>query len=260
MAIIGTILRGRYFDSVKLMLISKEIRQKEGVIDAVAIMATKENKSILKSTGMLLPEFESANETEICIAINTENDALSHSILEETKQWLEKGGPVSANREESDILPKSIKSAFTHLPEANLVLISVAGKYAGHEARTALDLGLNVMLFSDNVSLETEKSLKEYALSKDLLCMGPDCGTAIINGVPLAFANVVRQGKIGIVSASGTGLQEVSSVIHNLGEGISQAFGTGGRDGKKRNWRYHAACLSAIPCRRSGDRSYRIDQ
>ena len=89
------------------------------------------------------------------------------------------------------------------------------------------------MLFSDNVPLETEKALKEYAISKNLLLMGPDCGTAIINGTPLAFANSVRTGKIGIVSAAGTGLQEVSSIIHNTGEGVSQAFGTGGRDGKK---------------------------
>ncbi|HPT71605.1 MAG TPA: acyl-CoA synthetase FdrA [Candidatus Cloacimonadota bacterium] len=233
MPIIGTVVKGKYFDSVKLMLISKEFRQRKGVVDAVAIMGTVENKSILRNTGMLLPEFEQVNDNEICIAINAENDEIAGKVMDEIREWIEKGGPTNASTEQGTILPRSIDKAHAMMPEANMALISVAGKYAGREAKIALDNGLNVMLFSDNVSMETEKELKEYALSKDLLCMGPDCGTAIINGVPLAFSNVVRKGRIGIVSASGTGLQEVSSVINNLGEGISQAFGTGGRDGKK---------------------------
>ncbi len=110
------------------------------------------------------------------------------------------------------------------MPDANLALISVAGRYAGREAMRALESGLNVMLFSDNVPIETELDLKTFAHATDLLVMGPDCGTAIINGVPLAFANVVRRGEIGIVAASGTGLQEVSSIISNEGAGISQAI------------------------------------
>jgi succinyl-CoA synthetase alpha subunit len=86
------------------------------------------------------------------------------------------------------------------------------------------------MLFSDNVDLDTEIELKRYAASKGLLLMGPDCGTAIINGVPLGFANAVNRSDIGIVAASGTGLQEASCIISNNGAGISQAIGTGSRD------------------------------
>ena len=89
------------------------------------------------------------------------------------------------------------------------------------------------MLFSDNVPLEKEIELKTFAKEKGLFVMGPDCGTAIINGTPLAFANVVNRGNIGIVGASGTGLQEVSCIISNAGCGVSQAIGTGGRDVKK---------------------------
>ena len=128
--------------------------------------------------------------------------------------------------------PKSIDGALEFMPNANMVIISVAGKYAGDEAMKALKKGLHVMLFSDNVTLEKEKELKEYAKKEGLLVMGPDCGTAIINGVPLGFANVVNKGDIGIVAASGTGLQEVSSIISNNGCGISQGIGTGGRDVK----------------------------
>jgi succinyl-CoA synthetase alpha subunit len=115
-------------------------------------------------------------------------------------------------------------------PEANLALISVPGDYAAAEARKALALGLHVMLFYDNVGVEDERAIKEFARERGLLVMGPDCGTAIVNGVPLGFANVVRRGDIGLVAASGTGLQEVTCRIHQLGGGVSQALGTGGRD------------------------------
>ncbi|MFO7659299.1 MAG: acyl-CoA synthetase FdrA [Candidatus Cloacimonadaceae bacterium] len=233
MPVLGTLVLGKYLDSVKLMLISKEIRRQKGVQDAVAIMATNENKAILKATDMLLPEFISAPENSICIAVKAETEALCREVIELVKVWLEQGLPGAAQKETAEFQPRSLDSALKQFPDANLALISIAGKYAGVQAKKALDKGLHVMLFSDNVSLETEKALKEYAISKNLLMMGPDCGTAIINGTPLAFANSVRSGKIGLVSAAGTGLQEVSSIIHNIGEGISQAFGTGGRDGKK---------------------------
>jgi succinyl-CoA synthetase alpha subunit len=129
--------------------------------------------------------------------------------------------------------PASLTGALDILPDANLALISVAGRYAGAEAKCALENGLHVMLFSDNVPLEKEIELKKFAQKRGLLVMGPDCGTAIINGVPLGFANVVNRGNIGIVAAAGTGLQEVSCIISNEGAGISQAIGTGGRDVKK---------------------------
>ncbi|HOD17660.1 MAG TPA: acyl-CoA synthetase FdrA [Candidatus Cloacimonadota bacterium] len=233
MPINGTVVQGKYFDSVQLMLLSKEMKKREGVIDAVAIMASKENKAILKATDLLLPEFEQAPENAICIAVKADSEALCQELIETVKVWLDKGLPGTKEHPEMEYQPRSLESAVKQFPEANLALISIAGKYAGAEAMKALRQGLHVLLFSDNVSLTTERQLKEFAVSKNLLLMGPDCGTAIINGIPLAFANAVRRGKIGIVSASGTGLQEVSSVIHNCGEGISQAFGTGGRDGKK---------------------------
>src|SRR5262249_3631523 len=125
---------------------------------------------------------------------------------------------------------RSVAMALAREPRANLVLVSTPGEYAAAEAEKALRLGLHVMLFSDNVALADEIALKRLARERGLLVMGPDCGTAIINGVPLAFANVVRRGDIGCVAASGTGLQQVTCLIDRLGAGISQAIGTGGRD------------------------------
>ena len=124
----------------------------------------------------------------------------------------------------------SIAAAVEREPNADLALISVPGDYAAAEALKALALGLDVMLFSDNVTVDDEREIKRYARDHGRLVMGPDCGTAIVNGVPLGFANVVRRGDIGLVAASGTGLQEVTCRIHNQGGGVSQALGTGGRD------------------------------
>ena len=123
-------------------------------------------------------------------------------------------------------------------------------------AKDCLDRDINVMLFSDNVTIEEEKALKEYAVSKELLMMGPDCGTAVINHVPLAFANVIKPGKIGLVCASGTGAQEVSTIIDQLGEGVSQLLGTGGRDLKAEiGGIMMKQCLT--PDRRSKNRDHR---
>jgi len=147
---------------------------------------------------------------------------------------IEKVDELLARRKSStvseDFRPRSLSAAVKQLPDANWVLISIPGRYAAGVAREALELGQHVFLYSDNVSLEDEIALKKTAHEKGLLVMGPDCGTAIINGIGLGFANRVRRGSIGVVGASGTGTQAVTSHIHELGGGISHAIGTGGRD------------------------------
>ena len=153
-----------------------------------------------------------------------------------------------------------MREAIDREPGINMALISVPGQYAASEARKALRAGLHVMLFSDNVPIDQEIELKKLAAEKGLLMMGPDCGTAIISGAPLAFANVVRRGNIGIVAAAGTGLQEIACLIHNWGGGISQAIGTGGRDVKGRGGRKTVyPGLKGVDGRRChrGDRAHR---
>ncbi|MBU0679685.1 MAG: acyl-CoA synthetase FdrA [Verrucomicrobia bacterium] len=231
MIVRGDIRKGAYFDSVTLMTVGKEVSAMDGVIDAAVVMGTKENKAIIETSGLLTPEFEAAGDTDLLIGIKAESDAVVQQALAAVEELLKKARNRSDDSGASN--PLSLESAVKRLPDANLVLISVAGRYAGAEAMKALESGLHVMLFSDNVSIEEEVALKTFARERGLLVMGPDCGTAIINGVPLAFANVVNRGRIGIVAASGTGLQEVSCIISNEGAGISQAIGTGGRDVKK---------------------------
>jgi len=229
--VVGRIRKGAYFDSVTLMTVGKEITETDGVIDAAVVMGTTENKAILAASGLLTRDFESATDTDLLIVVKAEAQPVADDALASVGALLESARKPATSNDE--LHPASLGAGLAAVPDANLAMISVAGRYAGDEARKALDAGLNVMLFSDNVPVETEVELKRLARDSGLLVMGPDCGTAIINGVPLAFANVVSRGEIGIVAASGTGLQEISSIVSNEGAGISQAIGTGGRDVKK---------------------------
>ncbi len=227
----GQIKRGAYFDSVTLMRVGRELSALPGVADAAVVMGTRANKGILDSSGLLTAQFEKAADTDLVIAIKAENEKAAAAALARVDTLLKGASKPSAAP--GEVRAGSLDGALKALPGANMALISVAGRYAGDVAMQALERGLHVMLFSDNVPLETEIALKKAAQKKGLLVMGPDCGTAIINGAPLAFANVVRRGSIGIVAAAGTGLQEVSTIISKEGEGVSQAIGTGGRDVKK---------------------------
>jgi succinyl-CoA synthetase alpha subunit len=224
----GRIKKGAYYDSVTLMAVAREIARLEGITDAAAVMGTPENRAILAAGSLLVPEFDSASGNDLLIAVSAESAEAAARALDAADGVLE--GVGRETREGPAREPKSLGSALEVVPDANLALVSVAGRYAGDLAGQALDRGLHVMLFSDNVPLATEVALKARAHERGLLVMGPDCGTAIVNGVPLGFANAVKRGPVGIVAASGTGLQEVSSIVSNQGAGISQAIGTGGRD------------------------------
>ena len=223
------IRKNTYYDSVTLMLISKEIKKIEGVKEALVGMGTDLNKELAGNLSISSPEIEELTPNDFFVSALVEDQVQIEAIVGEVDKLLSQKKKGS----DADYMPPTLDSAIKHEPESNMVVISVPGKYAADEAKKALKNGLNVMLFSDNVTIEEEKELKELANEKELLMMGPDCGTAIINNVPLAFANVVRKGHIGVVGASGTGTQEVTVLIDKLGEGVSQVIGTGGRDLKK---------------------------
>jgi FdrA protein len=227
----GVIRKGEYFDSVTLMLVARDASKIEGVVDATIVMGTAQNKSILEMSEMLLDEFRDASDNDLIIAVKAKDAAAAAAGLEKTEELLEKSRQKTTDS--SEYMPKSIESAISILPGANMAIISVAGKYAAEEAMKALQHNLHVMIFSDNVPKEKTLEVKKLGREKGLLVMGPDCGTAIINGAPLGFANIVNRGDIGIVSAAGTGLQEVSSIVSNQGCGISQGIGTGGIDMKR---------------------------
>jgi FdrA protein len=217
---------GAYYDSVVLMQLQRGLLGLPGVMDAGVVMATPANRDLLAANS-LLPENISVNPDDLLIVVKADDDTSAENAIGQVDELLARRKSSSVSQ---DFRPRSLSAAVKQLPEANWVLISVPGRYAAGVAREALDLGRHVFLYSDNVSLEDEIALKKTAREKGLLVMGPDCGTAIINGVGLGFANRVRRGNIGVVGASGTGTQAVTAQIHNLGAGISHAIGTGGRD------------------------------
>jgi succinyl-CoA synthetase alpha subunit len=224
------IRKNHYFDSVALMRIAAELEGLPGVRQATAIMATEANLELAAAAG-LVDKSVLAQPNDLLIAVAADDDDSAEAALALAQDRLDnvgagkQGGGIAGEME-----PRSIAMALERNPEHNLVLISCPGEYAAAEARKALNLGLNVMMFSDNVAIEDEVKLKQIASGNGLMMMGPDCGTAIINGVPFGFANVVKPGAVGVVAASGTGMQQVTSLLSQWGVGISQAIGTGGRD------------------------------
>lgn len=226
---IHRLLRNLYRDSVSLMQLSADLARLPGVEQASAVMATPANLELLREAG-LLRERVAASPSDLLIALSGKSPAVLHAALAEAQAALEKPPVAAAGGGAVTALPKTLQMAQAQAGGANLALISVPGEYAAAEAAKALRLGLNVMLFSDNVSLADEVALKRQAREQGLLVMGPDCGTAIVDGVPLGFANAVRRGAVGIVGASGTGTQQVSCLVHRAGAGVSHAIGTGGHD------------------------------
>ncbi len=218
--------------------------------DAAVVMATEANKSILQGGGLLTPEAEAASPNDLVIAVSAEESALNDALAEAEKLLQARS---RAPEDAAEFRPKTLRSAVKANPDANVAVISVAGRYAADEAWEALRGGLHVLLFSDNVSLEDEIALKQYASEHGLLLMGPGAGTAILNGVALGFANVIPAGPVGIVSAAGTGLQEVSTLLAKRGVGITQGIGTGGRDLKRRGGRADDAGGPESPAGRPGD-------
>jgi FdrA protein len=217
---------GAYYDSVVLMQLQRGLLELPGVEDAGVVMATQANRDLLAANN-LLPDSISANPDDLLIVVKAKTESAATEAIEKVDELLARKKSFVVSQ---DFRPRSLSAAVRQLPEANFVLISVPGRYAAEVAREALELGKHVFLYSDNVSLDDEITLKRTAREKGLLMMGPDCGTAIINGIGLGFANRVRRGPIGVVGASGTGTQAVTVHIHNLGAGVSHAIGTGGRD------------------------------
>lgn len=220
--------RGRYLDSVALMRVSRSLEALPGVQSAALMIGSPSNKELLRGAGLLAREGDAATANDLIIAVRTRDELSGAEALERAAQLLSEVN--SGPKIETAMRARSLAGALQLLPQANLALISVPGEFAAHEARRALGSGLHVLLFSDNVTLEDEAALKRFARERGLLLMGPDCGTAIIAGTPLAFANVLPRGPIGIVSAAGTGLQEVSTLIARMGGGVSHGIGVGGRD------------------------------
>lgn len=220
------IRRGAYADSIVLMQLQSALAALPGVADAGAVMGTEANLELLEANGLFSDELTDARADDLLLVVRADSAEAAAAALGEVDRLMERRSTSAG----AAFRPRSLSSAARLLPAAGWVLVSVPGRYAATVAHDALELGKSVFLYSDNVKLEDEVALKREAARRGLLVMGPDCGTALVGGVGLGFANRVRRGPIGIVAASGTGLQAVAAGVHARGSGVSHALGTGGRD------------------------------
>ena len=219
----------QYQDSAFLMRLSRQLQDIPGVTAAVVLMGTQLNRDLLLAAGYTSPALDKATPMDMVVAIRSDSLEAEQTALDQLDELMR--SPQSGSRpQRSSRRYVSLEEALEHHPNSNLVSIAVPGQYAAFVADRALDNGRHVFLFSNNVSLNDEIRLKQRARKLGLLLMGPDCGTAVLGGVGLGFANRVRRGKIGLVGASGTGMQELMCQIHQKGQGISQAIGVGSQD------------------------------
>ena len=229
MPILTSIKPKTYHDSVRLMRLSEVLSGLSQVKQATAAMGTDANKRVLAEVGLLTDDVRGAGANDLVLVIEADSETAGRAAIGEAERILAEGDrPAAAGV--AAAAPRTLEQAGRALADANMMLISTPGAYAALEAAKALHAGMHVFLFSDNVTLEEELALKRLAISKGLLMMGPGCGTAVINGVALAFANVLKRGPVGVVGASGTGLQELTTLVDRGGAGISQVIGVGGRD------------------------------
>jgi len=219
------IRKNQYYDSVFLMAVNKRLSQHQGVLQTAVLMATERNKTLLFDIGIHGPQIDNAEPNDLIVAVVAQTHQTVDTILGKLDEALKSMDTVPSDR-----VIRTFEGGLAQEPNANLAVISIPGEYAAREARKALEANLNVFLFSSNVTKDEELNLKRLAEQKNLLVMGPDCGTSLIGGIGLGFANNVRRGSIGVVGGSGTGLQEFTCLVHNTGLGISHAIGTGSND------------------------------
>lgn len=224
--------RGTYHDSAFLMRVSRDLKQLEGISEAVVLMGTPMNCQLITEAGFKDPQLSTVTPLDVVIALRAQHADQIEKAQKVLHQRLSGEGEAEASGtgRADQARVRSIAEAAKALPSAKIVTIAVPGVYAAYVARRALDEEKHVFLFSDNVALEDEIALKKRGVEEGLLVMGPDCGTAIIGGVGLGFANRVPRGNIGLIGPSGTGIQEASCLLARLGGGVSQAIGTGSRD------------------------------
>ncbi len=228
MALVKNFVKKNFYrDSVQLLHLSEEAKKIPGVLDAAIVMGTDLNKELLEKQGLLTDEGRTATDNDMIIALKVEEGANIDEILEKVENLLTAPAETTA-----EAYYYSLDSALEALKDANIAVVSIPGQYARDVVLKLLERNIHVHLFSDHVPLEHEIELKKIAYEKGLLLMGPEAGTAIINGVALGFANVVNRGPIGVVAAAGTGLQEFTVLVSQAGSGITHGIGVGGRDVK----------------------------
>ena len=222
-----------YRDSLQLLKISDNIKHNSGILEASVIMGTKTNKDILVKLGFPANRVSQAKESDAIIAIQAQDKKSLDSALTRLHEALEGRQDKTTDNNVMKNKTGDLESALRAMPDANLALLSIPGEYVREFAFKLIDSGIHQQIFSDHVSLEDELSIKKYGVENNVLVLGPEAGTSIINGKGIGFSNLLRTGPVGIVAAAGTGLQEVSTLLDHCGIGVRHGLGVGGNDPKE---------------------------
>lgn len=222
------IRKNTYYDSIFLMNLSEEIQKSEGIKQVILLMGTDMNKTVLEDLKITNKRTDSATPNDLMIIIEAELEEHIKKAILKLDNII--SGSNAELQTDKNINYNTLEMALKESPDINLAFISIPGQYVADEAKKVIDKGITPFIFSDNVPLSEEVELKKLAEKKDIFIMGPGCGTSVINGISIGLMSAVRQGSIGIVGASGSGIHEVAVLIDRGGLGISQAIGTGGRD------------------------------
>ncbi len=217
-----------YVDSVLLLTATRAMQDVDGITWATALMATPANVDAVRDQGVSDPLLDELCASDLLLAVQGDEGIIEAALAAGDDAL--RGERASSDPVDAPAAERDLDAAVAGLPGANVAIVSVPGPFAALEAHKALRAGLDVLLFSDNVSLDEEIELKEHAAEVGRLVMGPGAGTAALGGCGLGFSNVVRRGRVGVVAAAGTGAQEAMSLLDRWGEGVTQVIGVGGRD------------------------------
>lgn len=215
-----------YIDSLASLFTMSVLMDCEGVEGSYAGMATSANKQTMEELGLADDVVRTAGENDFVVAVRAASREAFEAAMSKTKT----NEPEAACQKPAF---NTVDEALRANPKANICTIAVPGEYACEVTKQALHQGLHCIVFSSNVPLEQEREMKELAREKGLLCMGPDCGVANINGAAFVLSSINNRGPFGICGASGCGIQHVAAFLHEAGSGVSQTIGTGGNDLKE---------------------------
>lgn len=223
--------RNYYRDSLNLLKISDALKCNDGILEAAVVMGTRMNKEVLVKLGFPSSKVKQARDSDLLVAIQAENSKSMNFALIKLEELLNSDGTPQEGNLSGSVF--DVDSALSSMPDANLALISIPGEYVRDLSIKLTDVGIHQQIFSDHVPLKDELKIKEHAVKRGVLILGPGAGTSIINGRGIGFSNAVRTGPVGIVAAAGTGLQEVSTLLDHCDIGVKHALGVGGNDPKK---------------------------
>ena len=138
-----------------------------------------------------------------------------------------KGGTTHLDRPVFNTVAEAVKKA-----GANVSIIFVPPAFAADAIMEAAEAGIAVIItITEGIPVADMVKAKAYLSGRKVTLIGPNCPGVITPGeakVGIMPGFVFKQGRIGIVSKSGTLTYEAADQVSKAGMGVSTAIGIGG--------------------------------